>query len=163
MKSKKELKTLLRFLEEFSWLMDSYSKIDFRNATSLIENLATDKSDAKEAVGEYESKNPNKHFLVGALPALFLDTDLFKRNQDIADFSKTVLGIELTRFSRSSRADVIGRVICATVDLDDEGLNVLVKALAVLAGNKEKTKQILRDREGSDFNWNAVINELSSR
>ncbi|TOB02126.1 hypothetical protein CGK13_23925, partial [Vibrio parahaemolyticus] len=119
--------------------------------------------DAKKAVGEYESKNPNKHFLVGALPALFLDTDLFKRNQDIADFSKTVLGIELTRFSRSSRADVIGRVICATVDLDDEGLNVLVKALAVLAGNKEKTKQILRDRDGNDFNWNAVINELSSR
>ncbi|MGF1727709.1 hypothetical protein [Photobacterium nomapromontoriensis] len=163
MKNKKELKTLLRFLEEFSWLMDSYSKIDFKNAASLIETATNEQSDAKDAVGNYESKNPNKHFLVGVLPALFLDSDLFKRNQDIADFSKSVLGIELIRFSRSSRADVIGRVICSTVELDDEKLDVLVRALAVLAGNKERTKQILRNKDDNDFNWNIVINELSSR
>ncbi|WP_394174799.1 hypothetical protein [Thalassotalea litorea] len=163
MKNEKELRSLLRFLEEFSWLMDSYSKVDFKNVAYLIKSASDDKSDAKDAVGNYESENPNKHFLIGALPALFLDTELFKRNQDIADFSKSVLGIELKRFGRSSRADVIGRVICSTVELDDEGLDVLVRALSVLAGNKERTKQILRTKDGSDFNWNFVINELSAR
>ena len=163
MKNKKDLKLLLRFVEEFSWLMDTYSKVDFKKAVSLIEESTYDKSEAKDAVGNYKSDNPNKHFLVGALPLLFLDSDLFKRNQDIADFSKSVLGIELVRFDRASRADIIGRVICSTVELDDEGLDVLVEALAILAGNKERTKQILKDKKGDGFNWNMVINELSSR
>ena len=160
--TKNEARVLKRFLEEFSWLMESYSKIDLSKASELIDDSLNETKEIRKAVGAYESKNPNKHFLIGALPSLFMDQKIFRRNEDIAEFASSVLNIEIGRYSRSARAEVIGRVICQTVDLDDKKLDQLVKALAVLAKNDAKTNSIISKRESSNFSWNDIINELSS-
>ena len=69
---------LRRFLEEFSWLIESYSDLDLIETINKIEKMGYVPSEAKIAVGNYESSNPNKHFLVGVLPRLFIDKSIFR-------------------------------------------------------------------------------------
>ena len=58
-----------------------------------------------------EQSVPNISALVGCLPNLFLDLDLFKTNADIAEFADAVLKIKISRFEKKSRFEIIGIVV----------------------------------------------------
>jgi len=160
MLSKQEINKLKRFLEEFSWLMDTYSNVNLRAASKLIDESLNETSRMRKAVGVYESKNPNVHFLTGILPSLFLDQMLFKTNDDIAEFASTVLKLDIPRHYKKSKYEIIGHIVCGANKLDDKALDKLVRVLSLLINNDKEKKKLALKKKDESFSWNEVIQSL---
>lgn len=151
-------RTIQRFLEELSWVLNTYSNLDFK-AISNTELTSTIKG--RPAFQQYISKNPNVHFLVGALPTIFSDEKLFLSNQDIADFANEALNLEISRWEKRSRYELIGLIVCETTKLDDERLTRLVGALSNLMGDDARVRNLSELRRTSRMSWNELIQNLS--
>lgn len=160
--SKNEAKKIKRFLEEFAWLMDNYSSVDLKKASALISETVGETNEIRKVVGSYESPNPNKHFLTGALPSLFMDSSLFPTNDDIAMFATSVLKLEIPRYHKKSKYEIIGHIVCEANSLDDKGLEKLVKALGVLLGDEHRKVLLSQKQRTTNFNWNHIIQSLTS-
>jgi hypothetical protein len=160
MLSKTEINKIKRFLEELSWLMDTYSKIDLKNAALLINESLGETSEVRKAVGLYESDNPNIHFLIGVLPPLFLDESLFRTNDDIAEFASAVLNLSIPRHYKKSKYEIIGHIVCETNNLNEKGFDKLVRALSLIV-NDDKKKQLLAEKKkDKSFSWNEMIQTM---
>ncbi|CRM98897.1 hypothetical protein [Pseudomonas sp. 34 E 7] len=161
MLSKNEINKAKRFLEEFSWLMESYNKVDLKSIAKLIEDLPSEPIPLKLGVRTKEKIQPKINFLTGVLPSLFMDTQLFKSNEDISDFASSVLGVQVPRSHKKSRFEIIGHIVCETITLDEKGVDRVVTALSILSSDELKRKQIASKKNEGFFGWNEVISELS--
>lgn len=160
---KKALKTTIRFIEELSWLFESNKGLDLKKSLSELEQTLEESNAIHNFAKEYKSPNPNKHFLIGVLPKLFQDSRLFPVNENIAKFAKEILGINVSRYEKRSKYELIGLIICETETLSDSKLSNLVEALAEITGNDEKIKSIQKERENINFSWNETIQKLTSK
>ncbi len=149
-----------RFIEEFAWLLASYSDLDWKNFSLLSKQWGSE-LEARVAVGGHVSSNPNKHFLVGVLPRLFNDPKLFPTNEDIATFAMTVMSLKIPRYHKKSKYEIIGHIVCQTDTLDDKELSKLVSALGKIAEGDETTRNLIRQRKEENFAWNSIIQELA--
>lgn len=159
--TKTEAKKIKNFLEEFSWLMESYSKVDLTKAANLIDESLGETAAVRKLVSEYESPNPNKQFLIGVLPSLLNDTSVFPKNKDIANFAITVLKLSIPQHHKKSKYEIIGHIVCETSNLDEKGLEKLVKALSHIAKDDKKKEKIAERRRQNRFSWNEIIQELT--
>lgn len=107
----------------------------------------------------YQSADPNKHFLIGSLPRLLLDKELFPTNDDIVDFAKAALRIEM-KVEKRARPDIIGKIVCETDTLDEQQLTDLVRALERLVGNRERIAVMVEKKKTGSFSWNETLQEL---
>lgn len=126
-------------------------------------NLAVMESRAQSnsAVAKtYESADPNKRFLIGTLPRLLLDRDLFPSNEDITDFAEVALRLEMTRTEKRSRHEIIGKIVCETDTLDERQLTDLVRALELIVGNKDRIAVMIEKKRSGTFSWNETLQEL---
>jgi hypothetical protein len=110
----------------------------------------------------YQSHDPNKHFLIGALPRLLLDKDLFPTNDDIVDFARAALRIEM-KVEKRARFDIIGKIVCETDMLDEKQLTDLVRALERLVGDKERIAVMVEKKKAGSFSWNETLQDLMRR
>ena len=161
MVTKTEIKKLKRFIEEFSWLMDTYSKLDLKKASLLIDESLGETSEVRKAVGVYESENPNINFLTGVLPSLFLDESLFRTNEDIADFASAVLKVNIPRHHKKSKYEIIGHIVCETNKLNEKGLDKLVCALSLLVNDEKGKEMLAKKKKDESFSWNEMIQSLN--
>lgn len=156
----KDPRTVQRFLEELSWVLNTYSNLDFKSiANAQLSSPTSIKG--KRGFQQYISKNPNVHFLVGALPTIFSDEKLFASNEDISDFASEALNLTISRWEKRSRYELIGLIVCETTKLDDERLSRLVSALSNLIGDDTTAKSLLELRRTSRMSWNDLIQQLS--
>jgi hypothetical protein len=107
----------------------------------------------------YQSSDPNKHFLIGALPRLLLDKDLFPTNDDIVDFAKAALRIEM-KVEKRARFDIIGKIVCETDSFDEQQLTDLVRALERLVGDKARIAMMVEKKKEGSFSWNETLQDL---
>ena len=160
-RSKTTIKKAIGFLEELSWLLDSRKDIDLKEVLSILQELAYQQNSIQSFAKAYKSPKPNKHFLIGVLPKLFQDTRLFPFNESIASFAKDVLQIDISRFGKRSKYELIGLIVCETESLSDQKLSKLVEALSQITGNEEKIEKIREERQKVDFSWNETIQKLT--
>ena len=106
---------------------------------------------------ENKSPNPNKHFLIGVLPKLFQDSRLFPTNESIKNFAEDILRINISRFGKRSKYELIGLIVCQTESLSDVNLSKLVTALSQITGNEEKLNKIREERQKINFSWNETM------
>lgn len=107
----------------------------------------------------YQSSDPNKHFLIGALPRLLLDRELFPSNDDIVEFANMALRIDM-KVEKRARFEIIGKIVCETDLLDETQLTGLVKALERLVGNSKKIADMVARKKSGSFSWNETLQEL---
>lgn len=156
----KQLKRASMALDDLAW---SLEKLDVRQIRLISDflRLSLSGEEWKSSVARtYQSSSPNKHFLIGVLPRLFQDKELFPQNEDIADFANTVLKLSMSRMEKRSRYEIIGKVICQTDTLDEAELSSLVMALEKLVENKEKLAQMAASKRAGSFSWNETLQEL---
>lgn len=134
---------------------------NLENALSALVYLVESQGGSnKSAVARsYQSNDPNKHFLIGALPRLLLDKDLFPTNNDIVDFAVAALRIDM-KADKRARFDIIGKIVCETDTLDEKQLTDLVFALEKLVGDKEKIAVMVEKKKMGSFSWNETLQEL---
>lgn len=148
-----------RFLEELSWLFQSYQDIDVKSISKALADAATQRT-VRQGFSSFVSPNPNIHFLVGILPLVLRDESIFATNGAISEFAMSALGMSMVRWEKKSRFELIGEIVCNTIDLDDSELSKLVEALSVLANGDAVARKIVQDAQSSRRGWNEIIQTL---
>jgi len=99
-----------------------YNKLSKKDLIEMIDNI-------KKVIDGLEGKSNNRYDekksiennplenLIGTIPFLLTNKDLFEKNQDIADFAKR-LDIFIPSAEKKKREDIIGRVILAISNFD---------------------------------------------
>jgi hypothetical protein len=151
----------LRFIEELSWLLSGYQNLDFRKLADQIVTASRERHADVSTISDHISKNPNIPFLVGALPQLLDDSSIFPTNADIASFAEEVLILQVPRWQKKSKYEIIGHLVCSTYKLDDAKLSTLVSALTKLVSGDKRAKQIIEKKKDYESNWNEIIRQLS--
>lgn len=147
-------------LDDLLWTLQKVNLGHLKDAAEMLRtSLARDISSSSVA-RTYKSNNPNKHFLIGVLPRLFQDKELFPQNDDIAEFAASVLKLEMSRTEKRSRYEIIGKVVCETDLLDDSELTLLVTALEKLVGDNDKLAQMAEKKRAGSFSWNETLQDL---
>lgn len=155
------LKKAINFVEELSWLLDSKKGVDLKKIVSILQDTSSEYNVIENFAKEYRSPNPNKHFLIGVLPKLFQDLRIFPSNESIAKFAEEILSINVPRFEKRSKYELIGLIICETESLSDKKLSNLVSALSQITDSDEKIDRICEERKNINFSWNETIQKLT--
>lgn len=157
-----KVKYVIDFIEELAWLLESKKNLKLSEMPEILRDKLLFSSPAGGAADKYVSPNPNIHYLIGVLPRLFQDAKLFSRNEEIADFAKEVLGIDIPRVEKRSKYELIGLIVCEANDLDDGKMDSLVKALSTITGSSEKIGMMAKEKTSSTFSWNETIRKLAN-
>jgi hypothetical protein len=152
-------RTLRRFVEELSWLLTSFEDLDFK----ALGSLAAESTILKKSSGSV-SKNRRTEtiMLLGRLPSLFLDEGLFPGNEDIVEFAKHALRIDIPRWHKKSKYELIGHVVCNANLLDNRRLQQLVTAIEGLQDTKSQTRSLVQNQRQLGLSWNEVIQNMLS-
>lgn len=148
-----------RFLEELSWLFQSHGDIDTKLIAKALAE-ATKQRTVRDGFASFASPNPNIHSLVGILPLVLRDESLFPTNGSIAEFATSALKLQMQRWEKKSKFELIGEIVCNAIDLNDSELNKLVEALSVLAHGGNNAKAIVLNAHASKRGWNEIIQSL---
>jgi len=150
-------------IEDLLFAIQRVRPDQLQSAVRVLNDVVTDsRSHVKSAVAKsYQSTDPNKRFLIGALPRLLLDRDLFPSNEDIVDFAAVALKLEMTRtVEKRARHEIIGKIVCETDTLDEQQLTDLVKALELIVGNKDRLAVMIEKKKSGTFSWNETLQDL---
>lgn len=156
-KDKNNVMQVANFIEELAWLLNSKKKIDLENAAQLLRTQI----ESSQSPISNEKYNNNRNHLVGILPFLFQDKEIFKVNKDIVDFAENLFEIKITRADRRSQYELIGLVVTEITKVDEDKLFSIMQALSYLTDNDDKLKKFRKQRQDIDFSWNDAISKLS--
>lgn len=152
----KEIK-LVKFAEELSWLMDSYKEFSIEDICQQFIQLRNERKGAEHGL------LTNTSYLVGVLPSVFQDKDLFENNNDLVNFAKEVLLLELKNSGKKSRMELIGTIVCEVANNNSSLLDDLVEALDNIIGNENQMAEIKKSRLQPNFSWNTIISSFSKK
>lgn len=154
----KKVKQAINLIEELSWLLEKNNNVKLREIPEILREVI---NQGESMPLKYKSDNPNKNYLIGVLPNLFQDQDLFKTNSDLIEFATIILKVVISRPEKRSRYELIGLIVCEVRNLNDFDLDVLVEALAEITTNEDKLKKFKENKKKSNFSWNDAIYELN--
>lgn len=102
------------------------------------------------------SKSNNLESLIGTIPSLLLNKEIFEKNQDIAEFAKK-LDIFIPSPEKKKREDIIGRVVSAISEFDPARLSDINRAIRLV------TKSNVNKSNKSSFfkDWENVIKDIN--
>ena len=155
MKTKNNLIKTANFIEEFAWFLKSKKNINLEETANLLRDISINQSK------ESNSLNTNVNELVGVLPFLFQDKELFKYNKDIVDFAEDLFNITISRQNKRTRYELIGLIVTEVTTLNKEKLNKLIKALSLITNDTSTLKEIRKAKKDINFSWNLAISNLN--
>lgn len=151
-------KALARFLEELSWLLSSYEDLDFKALPAILQP----KSGANRRETSAAKRDRESVELLGTLPALFMDDELFPSNEDIAEFSKHALGVAIPRWQKKSKYELIGHIVCNANLLNNSSLQKLFAGVQRLRDERSVERASLKRQRDLGLSWNEVIQIMLS-
>lgn len=143
-----------RFLEDLCWLLDSNKNIDYSKlAKQLNVFLASETKDADLNVTQ----------LIGVLPSLLTDTKIFKTNRELVEFSEEVIDVDITNWTKKSRNEIIGIIICGVEQSPKLANGILENILPQILNNKDEIINIKRNKivHNNNFSWNEAIQKIT--
>ena len=149
---------LFNFIEELSWLLSSYENLDFK----ALANISKEFQHAVELRNSlaHRSGSRGEDGLVGVLPGLLVDDRLFPSNEDIAEFASSLLSIEIPRWSKKSKYELIGHIVCHAHLAPPLRRRKLAEAMQALVLDRDLImKRIATDRKAG-ASWNEIIQTL---
>lgn len=158
--SSSQLKKTSMALDDIIWALQKIDINQLKGAAETLRSHLSKSEISSSAVHTHQSSSPNKHFLIGVLPRLFQDKQLFPQNEDIAEFARAALKLEMGRVGKRSRYEIIGKVVCETDTLDETGLTSIVHALEKMVENQDRLAQMAEKKRAGSFSWNETLQEL---
>lgn len=148
-----DIEGFVNIIEEISWVLDGKS-INLNDVVKQLRQVSS-------ADAPLKNSSSVTH-LVGILPQLLMDKELFEKNEDLLDFAEQILKLKAKRAGNRSRIESIGWIVCELAKSDDHIRQDLVDALDSLIDNEEKKAQIKKDRKMPNFSWNDAIARLNN-
>lgn len=159
--NKNKINQVANFLEELSWLIESNKSVSFKEISELIRDLSYERNSlAHFNKSSIENEQSGKTFLVGILPKVLQDIELFKNNSDILDFAEQVLHLKPSRVAKRSRNEYIGWIVCEVSNTESERLDDLYAKLRIILNDKNVVSNIKQAKKFSEFSWNEIIRDL---
>jgi len=152
-------RALMQFVKELSWTLSTYSDLDFKALGELAERA--DFRHQPAFLSRLPARPSSVAALVGCLPDLFTDETLFPSNEDIADFAESALGVLIPRWSKKSKYEIIGHIVCHTSVADEARLGRVVEAMARMTENREAARVMIHDNKRRGMTWNELIQRLN--
>ncbi|MEI2282732.1 hypothetical protein [Paenibacillus polysaccharolyticus] len=78
---------------------------------------------------ELKNSKPARYKVIGIVSKLLLSKELFKKNEEIAEFLKTVFQVEFKEYVMSSRTLIVARTVKLIETLEDNDYVVSKKLL----------------------------------
>lgn len=157
---KNKINHAINFIEELSWLLDNKKNLSLKDSVILLKELIDNENSNQLGLFSDNIRRSNKRVLVGILPELFQDEELFKSTSEMLDFAESVLKLKVSRASKRSRNEYIGWIVCELSNLNDNQMISFVDSLEEIAGNEFKLKQIKEAKKQPNFSWNETISKL---
>jgi hypothetical protein len=157
---KNKINQAINFIEELSWLLDNKKNLSLKDSVILLKELIDNENFNQLGLFSDNIRRSNKRVLVGILPELFQDEELFKSTSEMLDFAESVLKLKVSRASKRSRNEYIGWIVCELSNLNDNQMISFVDSLEEIAGNEFKLKQIKEAKKQPNFSWNETISKL---
>lgn len=148
------------FIEELSWLLEGKRKISLKEISTIIRDLSNEQNKLIHNNIDFSFNSEGKTYLVGILPKILQDTELFKSNSELLDFSENVLLLKPSRAAKRSRIEYIGWIVCEVSNTDSENLNNLYKYLRDIFSDEIRVKEIKKAKKEVGFSWNEIIRSL---
>ncbi len=101
-----------------------------------------------------ESRQDALENLIGTIPSFLLNSDIFEKNQDIADFAKR-LGIVIPSPEKKKREDIIGRIVSAVAKFNKQKISDLSIAVEEL-----KKTDLKKGKSNFFLDWENAINQM---
>lgn len=150
----------VNFIEELAWLLDRKKNISLQEIANMLREESSIYENIINISYSTTLKSNNKDYLVGILPSLFMDEELFKSIDDLLDFAESVLHLSISRASKRSRIEYIGWIVCETTKLNNSQLSELVRNLGIIMASDVKLKQIKEAKKQPNFSWNETIAKI---
>lgn len=157
---KNKINQAINFIEELSWLLDNKKNLSLKDSVILLKELIDNVNSNQLGLFSDNIRRSNKRVLVGILPELLQDEELFKSTSEMLDFAESVLKLKVSRASKRSRNEYIGWIVCELSNLNDSQMISFVDSLEEIAGNEFKLKQIKEAKKQPNFSWNETISKL---
>lgn len=148
----------INFIEELSWLIERKKGVSL---TALTEFLREKNNLMNSSIKVSSKGNSNKHILVGILPELLQNNEIFSNRDDLLDFAEQVFNIKISRKGKRSRTEYIGLIICEISKLNDFQLKEFVNSLSEISGSEIKLAAMKEEKKKPNFSWNETIIKLS--
>ena len=148
-----DIEGFINIIEEISWILDGKS-VNLKDVVKQLRQVSS-------ADAPLKNSSSVTH-LVGILPQLLMDKELFEKNEDLLDFAEQILKLKAKRAGNRSRTESIGWIVCELAKSDDHIRQDLEDALDSLIDNEEKKAQIKKDRKMPNFSWNDAIARLNN-
>lgn len=153
-----ERQQFLNFFEELSWLLDSNKEINFKNASKFLKEyrdvLVNNVARKGRSIDEFN--------LIGVLPSLLKDGEIFQSNSQLVQFAEEVLALGIPRWEKKSRNEIIGLIVCEVEEVNKERLGILAQWASNILNNKNQVRdmQSKAKNSGDLFSWNETIQKL---
>lgn len=160
------LKTL-DLLQELVWAIRSREANELSSGVSYLRNLALNektekrKSEKGSKSSSLDRRNSLKA-LVGSMPLVLADVELFPSNEDIAKFSEEALRIPISRWEKRSRYEMIGMLVTESMSASPARLREVASLLNKISEESDSMDQIKRSARETGFSWNEAIRTLST-
>lgn len=153
-----ERQQFINFFEELCWLLGSNKDINFKKASNYLREFRN--LTVHGAITNGTSSNA--YDLIGVLPSLLKDNEIFQSNTQLVQFAKEVLALDIPRWEKKSRNEIIGLIICEVEDVNKERLDTLTNWAANILKNKSQVREMQSKAKtsGNLFSWNETIQKL---
>lgn len=156
--SKNKLNQIANYLEELSWLLESNKSLSLKDISSVLREVDTS---GNLLNNNNFTSNKSRNFLVGILPKVLQDNQLFKSNSEMLDFAEEVLNLKPSRASKRSRIEYIGWIVCEVSNSNNKKLDELYDYLEGVIGDENRIKKIKAAKKLPNFSWNEAIRNIS--
>lgn len=159
-----EFKQFLNFFEELCWLLDSNKEINYKNISKNLNeyrNIIIHCTKNEFNALQNKSKEYN---LIGVLPSLLKDEEIFQSNLQLVQFAEEVLSLFISRWEKRSRNEIIGLIICEVEEANKQRLSTLTEWSRNILNNKKTVCEYQRKAKssGNMFSWNETIQKIVS-
>ena len=153
-----ERQQFINFFEELSWLLETNKEINFKKASQFLSEYRN--FSVHDAIVSGTSNSA--YDLIGVLPSLLKDNDIFQNNAQLVQFAEEVLALDISRWEKRSRNEIIGLIICEVEDVNKERLDTLTKWTANILKNKTQVRELQRKAKtsGNLLSWNETIQKI---
>ena len=155
-----ERQQFFNFIEELFWLLESNKDINFKHASRYLhENRNVIIHGSNNII---KMKHTSEYNLIGILPSLLKDEQIFQSNSQLAQFADEVLSLTINRWEKRSRNEIIGLIICEVEDANKRRLDILAERIESLCNNKSAIRESQENAKstGNMFSWNETIQKL---
>ena len=157
-----DLKKLINFIEELSWVLKSYKDLEVNellNEIKLNQEIRNSLVHNKNLSHGYDDKSR----LIGILPGLLNDKKLFSLNSDLIEFAESAFEINITRPEKRSRYEIIGLIIMELFESKNTKVLGITDSIQKLANNTRLKNKLRRKKNSSNFSWNKAIREITNQ